>query len=166
MSDYEAYEGISPATMVDSENDSPATISPAPEHPWTAAKVKSTRRKTKFIPNSLEDRKNRAMADLLKNFGDLVSLVAKPLGDGTSLDVAAAHGLEMELRSSALVKNVEDLLVLNRRLKELWLAGPLTAGNGEENDDQMTEDATKVRAMFEDVLKNFGESRDGSSATV
>ena len=56
------------------------------------------------VPNTLTETKNAATAAMLTHFKQLIVLVATPPGDGTSNDVAAAHGLQMELHSQGLVR--------------------------------------------------------------
>ena len=48
---------------------------------------------------------------------------------------------------------------MTRRLKELWLAGPLTGMGEGDNHNEMADNATKVGVMVEDVLKKLGESQ-------
>jgi hypothetical protein len=49
------------------------------------------------------DRKERAVADLLTRFKNLVSLAAAPVENGASKEVAATQGLAMEVESGGLV---------------------------------------------------------------
>lgn len=53
--------------------------------------------------NTLSDREERAVAALLTRFKALVTLAAEPIQDGATREVAAAHGLQMEVEGSALV---------------------------------------------------------------
>lgn len=46
---------------------------------------------------------------------------------------------------------------MTRRLKELWLAGPLAAMGEGENHNDMVDDATKVGVMVEDMLRKNAE---------
>ena len=59
----------------------------------------------KLVPNTLTETKNAATAAMLTHFKQLIVLVATSPGDGTSTDVAAAHGLQMELHSHGLVNS-------------------------------------------------------------
>lgn len=52
------------------------------------------------------DRKERAVADLLTRFKNLVSLAASPVEDGATKEVAAAQGFVMEVESTALVMSL------------------------------------------------------------
>jgi len=56
-----------------------------------------------IVPNILIETKNAATAAMLTHFKQLIVLVAASSGDGTSKDVAAAQGLQMELHSHGLV---------------------------------------------------------------
>ncbi|KAH9209859.1 mediator complex, subunit Med22 [Leptodontidium sp. 2 PMI_412] len=106
---------------------------------------------------SLIDREERTVAALLTRFRALVTLAAEPVQDGATKEVAAAHGLQMEVEGSALVRATEDLLQLTRELKELWLFGPLRGINEGEGEGQMNVDSQKVGELVEAVLKRVGE---------
>ncbi len=52
---------------------------------------------------SLKDRKERAVAELLTRFKNLVTLAAMPNEEGATKEVAAGQVLQMEVESAALV---------------------------------------------------------------
>jgi predicted metal-dependent hydrolase len=52
------------------------------------------------------DREERAVAALLTRFKNLVSLAAQPVDDGATKEVAAAQAFQMEVESSALVRQL------------------------------------------------------------
>ncbi|KAG4440106.1 hypothetical protein IFR05_004403 [Cadophora sp. M221] len=106
---------------------------------------------------SLIDREERTVAALLTRFKALVTLAAEPVQDGATKEVAAAHGLQMEVEGSALVRATEDLLQLTRELKELWLFGPLRGIKEGEGEGQIDVDSQKVGELVEAVLKKAGE---------
>jgi hypothetical protein len=76
-------------------------------------KTQSPRTLRTVRPDSLADRKGTYMANMLTHFKNLVELAATPAGDGDSKEVAAAHALQMEVESTALV------------LPLLWLGQPM-----------------------------------------
>ncbi|CZS93493.1 uncharacterized protein RAG0_03776 [Rhynchosporium agropyri] len=108
---------------------------------------------TQHTTTSLVDREERAVAALLTRFKALVTLAAEPTPDGATKEASAAHGLQMEVESSALVRATEDLLQLTRELKELWLFGPLRNIKEGEGEGQMDEDSQRVGELLEAVLK-------------
>ncbi|KAG4414785.1 hypothetical protein IFR04_012057 [Cadophora malorum] len=107
--------------------------------------------------SSLVDREERAVAALLTRFKTLITLAAEPVEDGATKEMAAAHGLQMEVEGSALVRATEDLLQLSRELKELWLFGPLRGIKEGEGEGQMDVDSQKVGELVEAALKRAAE---------
>lgn len=67
--------------------------------------------------NTLSDREERAVAALLTRFKTLITLAAEPVEDGATKEMAAAHGLQMEVEGSALVRFYSVGLQL---LKRYW----------------------------------------------
>ena len=57
------------------------------------------------------------MAALLTRFKTLITLAAEPVEDGATKEMAAAHGLQMEVEGSALVRFYSVGLQL---LKRYW----------------------------------------------
>ncbi|KAH8805616.1 mediator complex, subunit Med22 [Xylogone sp. PMI_703] len=102
---------------------------------------------------SLVDREERAIAELLTRFKNLISLVAEPAQDGATLEVAASQSFQMEVETNALVQASEDLLRLTRELKEMWLFGPLREIGEGEGEGSMEEDSKKVGEMVNELLK-------------
>jgi len=104
--------------------------------------------------SGLIDREQKAVADLLTRFKNIVSLAAVPEGpEGESLEVAAVQSVQMEVETAAMISAAEDLLKLTREMKELWLFGPLRElGEGEE-EGQMAEDAKKVGEKLDALFK-------------
>merc|ERR1712098_610764 len=107
--------------------------------------------------SSLVDREERAVAALLTRFKTLITLAAEPVEDGATKEMAAAHGLQMEVEGSALVRATEDLLQLSHELKELWLFGPLRGIKEGEGEGQMDVDSQKVGELVEAALKRAAE---------
>jgi len=110
--------------------------------------------KFRDFTNSLIYREQKAVADLLTRFKNIVSLAALPEGpDGESLEVAAGQSVQMEVETAAMISAAEDLLKLTREMKELWLFGPLRElGEGEE-EGQMAGDAKKVGEKLDALFK-------------
>jgi hypothetical protein len=57
----------------------------------------------KSTANSLKDRQNRLMAELLTRFTNLVKLATAPEEDGAALESQASLSLQMEVETTALV---------------------------------------------------------------
>ncbi|KAK0127492.1 hypothetical protein ONS96_007027 [Cadophora gregata f. sp. sojae] len=107
--------------------------------------------------SSLVDREERAVAALLTRFKALVTLATEPVHDGATKEMAAAHGLQMEVEGSALIRATEDLLQLSRELKELWLFGPLRGIRDGEGEGQMDSDSRKAGELVEAALTRAAE---------
>ncbi|KAK0122015.1 hypothetical protein ONS95_010280 [Cadophora gregata] len=107
--------------------------------------------------NSIADREERAVAALLTRFKALVTLATEPVHDGATKEMAAAHGLQMEVEGSALIRATEDLLQLSRELKELWLFGPLRGIRDGEGEGQMDSDSRKAGELVEAALTRAAE---------
>jgi hypothetical protein len=57
----------------------------------------------KNLSDHPSDREERATAELLTRFRNLVTFAAMPAGDGATKEVAASHAFQMEVESIALV---------------------------------------------------------------
>ncbi len=58
----------------------------------------------KNIIDTLLDREERSVAELLTRFKNLVLLAAQPVQDAATKEVAASQALQMEIETSALVR--------------------------------------------------------------
>ncbi|KAK4108085.1 hypothetical protein N656DRAFT_740661, partial [Canariomyces notabilis] len=101
------------------------------------------------IPRSTE-RKNILIAEIMTAFRDLVTHAAAKVDSTASTGQAAYSSMALEFTMSSLIKSTEDLLSLTRRLRELWVVGPLRApGEGDEQAEAtMRHDADTVLAML------------------
>jgi len=86
-------------------------------HPTTPATPSNGDLSAGSGSNSLSDREERAVAALLTRFKTLITLAAEPVEDGATKEMAAAHGLQMEVEGSALVRFYSVGLQL---LKRYW----------------------------------------------
>jgi hypothetical protein len=59
--------------------------------------------------DTIQDRQQRAVAQLLSRFKNLVDIAATPAEDGATKEIAAANAFCMEVESSALVSTTEYL---------------------------------------------------------
>ena len=103
MSKYTKATHLQPYTT----QQHPAHATPIIPDEWNTVNFKRNHNSDSLeekVPNTLTETKNAATAAMLTHFKQLIVLVATPPGDGTSKDVAAAHGLQMELHSQGLVR--------------------------------------------------------------
>lgn len=73
------------------------------------AKTPTTPRFFRPDSDTLLDRKSVNVAGMLTHFKSLIMLATTPAGDGESKEVAAAHALQMEVETNALVLDLADL---------------------------------------------------------
>ncbi|KAI1001898.1 hypothetical protein K3495_g6305 [Podosphaera aphanis] len=101
---------------------------------------------------NLIDRKERGVAELLTRFNDLVALACAPVEPGATKEVAAAQALQMDVETTALIRAVEELHIMTRQLKELWLFGPLRGIGEGEGEGKIDEDAVVVEELLEKLI--------------
>ncbi|KAH8902515.1 hypothetical protein BR93DRAFT_972581 [Coniochaeta sp. PMI_546] len=112
---------------------------------------------TEATAQSLRDREERLIAEILANFRNLVMLATEPIGSSASAGQAAYSSMAMEIETKGLIKSAEDLLQLTRLLRELWIIGPLRKpGEGEREAEVTIED--EVRG----VVGILGQMREKS----
>jgi hypothetical protein len=74
----------------------------------------------------------------------------------------ATEQLSMEVESTALIRAAEEVMVLTRELKDLWLFGGLDTLHSQEKsaaDTAMEDDAKVVYEFMSKMVNNRGESR-------
>ncbi|TVY34938.1 hypothetical protein LSUB1_G005898 [Lachnellula subtilissima] len=116
--------------------------------------------------SSLTDREERAIANMLTRFRNLVQLAAMQKddkGDSATQEVAATQAFALEVESAALVRGAEDLLRLSRELKELWLFGPLRGIGEGEGEGKIDEDAARVEELLEGKLRSDADKSAAGS---
>ncbi|KAK3322945.1 hypothetical protein B0H66DRAFT_555539 [Apodospora peruviana] len=119
---------------------------------------------------TLLDRENKLIADVLSGFRGLVVHGAEKVDNIASIGQAGYNSMAMEILMNGLVrflphhpssfsliintrqkiKSTEDLLALTRRLRELWIVGPLKKpGDGDvEAAEGMQEDAAAILELL------------------
>ncbi|KAK4233840.1 hypothetical protein C8A03DRAFT_38417 [Achaetomium macrosporum] len=99
---------------------------------------------------NLQERKNILTAEIVAAFRDLVNHGAAMVDNSASTGQAAYNSMALEILMSQIIKSTEDLLTLTRRLRELWIVGPLQApgAHDAEAEQGMQRDAEQVFAML------------------
>ncbi|RYP11481.1 hypothetical protein DL764_000004 [Monosporascus ibericus] len=122
---------------------------------------------------SLLDRHNRTIAQILTRFRNLIGAATEPLPrEGAVLEHAALNRFTMQTEMAALITEIQNLLALNREIKALWIRGPLRKpgendGLGAEIDRKSAAVADmyqKAMNMFEEKKK--AEARAGASSSA
>ncbi|TVY54496.1 hypothetical protein LSUE1_G010088 [Lachnellula suecica] len=135
--------------------------SPSPA-PSSAPSFAPARPKNKTDKSSaFIDREERAIANMLTRYRNLVQLATMKNEDGATQEVAATQAFAMEAETAALVRGAEDLLRLSRELKELWLFGSLRDVGEGEGEGKIDEDAAKVGEILKEKLR--ADAEDGVS---
>ncbi|KAI4865250.1 hypothetical protein F4820DRAFT_420794 [Hypoxylon rubiginosum] len=89
--------------------------------------------------SSILDRHNRAIAQILKRFSNMVMAATEALPQtGNIIEHASINRMMMETECAGLIAEIEALLAINREIKALWIRGPL---------QQPGEDAARQAAM-------------------
>lgn len=96
---------------------------------------------------------------------NMCSVVKPPVHN--TITATASDQLRMDVESDAFVRAAEEVLVLTRELKDLWLFGGLnTQTNGKEDDGKTEEDAKVVYDFLQKMVNGTGGKKvNGSAAT-
>ncbi|KAL9082571.1 MAG: hypothetical protein Q9159_006333 [Coniocarpon cinnabarinum] len=84
----------------------------------------------------------------------------------TDRDRAALNSLKMDVETQGLIRATENLLMLTRQMKELWLFGQLDTLGKSDTVEQTERDALAVAKMVDDLRKQgrlFGGPGNGDS---
>ncbi|KAH7037870.1 uncharacterized protein B0I36DRAFT_72308 [Microdochium trichocladiopsis] len=123
--------------------------------------------------NSILDRHNRMIAQILTRFRNMVMAATEPLPrDGAIIETAALNSMTMETETQALITEIQNLLTLNREIKALWIKGPLRrTGEDDAREAELDRKAELVADLFnqamaqrEGRLRRQGESAAGTAA--
>ncbi|KAK3953396.1 hypothetical protein QBC32DRAFT_387903 [Pseudoneurospora amorphoporcata] len=94
----------------------------------------------------LFDLENRLTASLLRTFQSLLHHGASRVDNTASVGQAAYNAMATDILMNGMIKSVEELLSLTRKMRELWIVGALRKpGEGDEEVE------AEVRKMWEGV---------------
>ncbi|KAI1495548.1 hypothetical protein F5X99DRAFT_123531 [Biscogniauxia marginata] len=103
--------------------------------------------------NSILDRHERAIAQILTRFRNMVLAAAEPLPQSAVIETAALNRLTMEREAAALITEVEGLLALNREIKALWIRGPLRLpGEDDSREAELDRKAELVTGLYGQIV--------------
>ncbi|KAK8072658.1 hypothetical protein PG996_006006 [Apiospora saccharicola] len=106
-------------------------------------------------PNTILDRHEKAIADILKRFLNMVVAATEPIDEGYTPEKASLNQMQMETETAALVKAIENLLGITREIRRLWMTGPLVSVATAESRDR--ERNVAIDAKVERVLTLFNQ---------
>ncbi|QPH02416.1 hypothetical protein C2857_006625 [Epichloe festucae Fl1] len=103
-------------------------------------------------PNKI-DNHNRLVADILTRYRTLMmhaTVQAEGEHNNATPETMAVTGISMRMEFEGLNSSIKELLTLSRKVKELWVFGPLGQGNPEKKakEAQIDEDVAQVAALL------------------
>ncbi|PFH63212.1 hypothetical protein XA68_16651 [Ophiocordyceps unilateralis] len=104
--------------------------------------------------SNLMDIHNRLIADILTRYRTLMMLATvQAEGDRNNAtpEAVAVAGISMKMEFDGLYSSIKELLALSRRIKELWVFGPLGDGDPgrKEKEAQVVRDVDRVSALLD-----------------
>ncbi|KAI0540836.1 hypothetical protein GGR58DRAFT_459140 [Xylaria digitata] len=117
--------------------------------------------------NTLMDRHNKIMAAILTRFRNMVLAATEPLPTAAAIPQASLNAMTMNNEASALIKEIENLLALNREIKKLWISGPLRKpGDADEKnrEKEMDQKAAQVSKLYNTLVELESKSAKKSAA--
>ncbi|KAL6870156.1 hypothetical protein ACO1O0_001492 [Amphichorda felina] len=117
------------------------------------------------------DSHDRLVADILTRYRTLLMLATiQAEGDRSSdkPEAIAVAGISLKMEFEGLYSSIKELLTLSRKMKELWVFGPL--GRDDQGsramDEQIRQDVTQVAALLAGVeakgMRELAEKSGGS----
>ncbi|KAL1845389.1 hypothetical protein Daus18300_014554 [Diaporthe australafricana] len=104
---------------------------------------------------NLLDQEGRIIAEILRSYRDLVNFATEPITNKTSTGQASYNSMAMDLETQNLIKSVENLLSLTRRIRELWIVGALRKpGEGDRTEETIESEVQKVVGIFNQLRSN------------
>ncbi|KAJ1335341.1 Surfeit locus protein 5 subunit 22 of Mediator complex [Microdochium nivale] len=108
--------------------------------------------------NSILDRHNRMIAQILTRFRNMVMAATEPLPrDGAIVETATLNSMTMETETQALITEIQNLLTLNREIKALWIKGALRKpGDDAAREAELDRKAELATDLFNQVMARRG----------
>ncbi|KAK3399190.1 hypothetical protein B0T20DRAFT_452733 [Sordaria brevicollis] len=115
--------------------------------------------------SDLFDLENRLTASLLRIFQSLLLHGASRVDNTASVGQAAYNAMATDVLMNQMVKSVEELLSLTRKMRELWVVGGLKKpGEGDDEvDDEIKEmwELLRERERLLRSMRGVGEYKEG-----
>ncbi|KID79643.1 uncharacterized protein G6M90_00g017490 [Metarhizium brunneum] len=113
----------------------------------------STMDRSQASSSNLMDNHNRLVADILTRYRTLMMLAtvqAEGERSNATPETMAVSGISMKMEFDGLNSSIKDLLSLSRKIKELWVFGPLGQGDPDRKakDAQIEDDVALVSALL------------------
>ncbi|KAI1469285.1 uncharacterized protein F4812DRAFT_324617 [Daldinia caldariorum] len=120
-----------------------------------ARKLRQKSQQNKANHSMLLDRHNRAIAQILSHFRNMVMAATAPISEsGNVLELAALNRMTMETECAALISEIQGLLAITREMKALWIRGPLRQpGENDSREAELDKRAAEVVRLYDQALE-------------
>ncbi|KZZ95848.1 hypothetical protein AAL_04144 [Moelleriella libera RCEF 2490] len=127
--------------------------------------------RTQPSSSNLMDNHNRLVADILTRYRTLMMLAtvqAEGERNNANPETMAVTGLSMKMEFEGLDSSIKELLTLSRKIKELWIFGPLGQGDADRRakEAQMEQDVGSVVTLLNELeggnMRALAERHGGS----
>ncbi|KAK8104643.1 uncharacterized protein PG998_011676 [Apiospora kogelbergensis] len=114
--------------------------------------------------DTLLDRHEKAIADILKRFMNMVVAATEPIDEGYTPEKASLNQMQMATETAALIKAIENLLQITREIKRLWITGPLvptpqTDRENKERDAAIDAKTERICGLFNKWIEKREEDQ-------
>ncbi|KAF4996590.1 hypothetical protein FDECE_12379 [Fusarium decemcellulare] len=108
---------------------------------------------------NLMDTHNRLIADVLTRYLDLMRLAtiqAEGERSNSNPETIAVAGISMKMQFEGLYASIKELLTLSRKIKELWVFGPVNQNDPQQQakDDRIDRDVSEVSRLLDSFDAN------------
>ncbi|KAL9485252.1 hypothetical protein ACSS6W_004041 [Trichoderma asperelloides] len=121
-----------------------------------------------FTPNHTH---NRLIADILTRYRTLMMLAtvqAEQDRNNANPEAMAVTGISIKMEFDGLYTSIKEFLTLSRKIKELWIFGPLGTEDQDRKakEEQLDQDVNRVSELLNQMeaskMKNLAESNGGT----
>ncbi|KND86752.1 hypothetical protein TOPH_08608 [Tolypocladium ophioglossoides CBS 100239] len=108
-------------------------------------------------PSPHADSHNRLVADILTRYRTLMMLATVQAEEGdrnnATPETMAVAGISMKMEFDGLYSSIKELLTLSRRIKELWVFGPLGSDDADRKakETQIERDVARVSGLLNGI---------------
>ncbi|KAM0452888.1 hypothetical protein ACHAO4_005307 [Trichoderma viride] len=117
------------------------------------------------------DTHNRLIADILTRYRTLMMLAtvqAEQDRNNANPEAMAVTGISIKMEFDGLYTSIKEFLTLSRKIKELWIFGPLGTEDQDRKakEEQLDQDVSRVSELLNQMeaskMKNLAESSGGT----
>ncbi|KAM0259842.1 hypothetical protein ACHAQJ_003086 [Trichoderma viride] len=117
------------------------------------------------------DTHNRLVADILTRYRTLMMLAtvqAEQDRNNANPEAMAVTGISIKMEFDGMYTSIKEFLTLSRKIKELWIFGPLGTEDEDRKtkEEQLDQDVNRVSELLNQMeaakMKNLAESHGGT----